>query len=489
MDEIYRERGPGAAAKRQELLRRRRDELVTMPHAVRRVVVARSARIAGSMVAALAGVAMIAAAASTALADRVAWALPGLQPAPVATLLFGAWLLGLVAWAITRARVEHRFAVAMSRYVLPSTDLDLDVERLDHERPDTIARAMGHQLEVRSAVWPIVAAAVVVPASLVWLGWMVRAPVWPVSDFEATLAGHAGALALTGMVGALAAIGATWAALRQPTVATVAWPVGLGVTAVAIVGLAVGVDAGWPVAGLGMVTAVVGLIGRTLQRERALLEVEDPAAGSELFTIRDAVRALRTALTCVHGLVRRVSPRTWGLTAATASVALLGGGALLWLARRPAAPPIAPVVMTQAAVAVTAHDPVAPTPPTPSTPEPGPAGPAYAIERVGARLAVVVEPTDRAELVVALPGVATVPQGWTATLLLERGSGGSIAVIGADGAQALGDRARRIALRIDGCGGPQPLELHLRPDPGQRDRVTLYVTPQLATADCPPATD
>ena len=75
--------------------------------------------------------------------------MPGIQPAPLSTLLSGSWIIGLVAWAISRARVEHRFAVAMSKYVLPSNDLDHDVERLDHERPDDIARAMGHQLEVQ----------------------------------------------------------------------------------------------------------------------------------------------------------------------------------------------------------------------------------------------------------------------------------------------------------------------------------------------------
>ena len=136
MSEIYRDRSEGAAARRQELLRRRRDELVTMPHAVRRVVVARSARIAAGMFATLAGAALIAAAWSPELAARLQGMMPGLQPAPLSTLLFGGWILCLVAWSISRARFEHRFAVAMSRYVLPTSDVDRDVERLDHEHPD-----------------------------------------------------------------------------------------------------------------------------------------------------------------------------------------------------------------------------------------------------------------------------------------------------------------------------------------------------------------
>ena len=78
MTEIYRDRSDGAAARRQELLRRRREELVTMPHAVRRVVVARASRIAASMAATGAGVALLAVAWSPWLADRMERALPGL---------------------------------------------------------------------------------------------------------------------------------------------------------------------------------------------------------------------------------------------------------------------------------------------------------------------------------------------------------------------------------------------------------------------------
>ena len=60
MSEFYRDRTDGALARRQDLLRKRRDELVLLPHAVRRVVVARAARAAASAAAIACGVFMVA---------------------------------------------------------------------------------------------------------------------------------------------------------------------------------------------------------------------------------------------------------------------------------------------------------------------------------------------------------------------------------------------------------------------------------------------
>src|SRR3954471_19945910 len=115
MNEIYRDPTDGAAARRQDLLGRRRDELVTMPHAIRRVVVARWARIVGSLAAWLGGEVMVIAAVSPAIAAWLAHGLPGKEPAPLSTLLIAAWVLGLVAYWIARSAAEHRFAVTMQR--------------------------------------------------------------------------------------------------------------------------------------------------------------------------------------------------------------------------------------------------------------------------------------------------------------------------------------------------------------------------------------
>ena len=60
MSNIFRDPTEGATARRADLLRRRRDELVMMPHAIRRVYVARRARTAASVTIAIVGAALLA---------------------------------------------------------------------------------------------------------------------------------------------------------------------------------------------------------------------------------------------------------------------------------------------------------------------------------------------------------------------------------------------------------------------------------------------
>src|SRR5436309_3171984 len=136
MNEIYRDPTDGAAARRHDLLGRRRDELVMMPHAIRRVVVARWARIVGSLAAWLGGEAMVIAAVSPAVAAWVALAglvasvamtrraarLPIAAPfAAVAALAAAAgsaiwwWLVGPAAIALTIALVVRRLRIERDR--------------------------------------------------------------------------------------------------------------------------------------------------------------------------------------------------------------------------------------------------------------------------------------------------------------------------------------------------------------------------------------
>src|SRR5262245_65785207 len=128
-----------------------------MPHAIRRVFVARRARIAASLAVCVTGAAMLAIALSPALAKKIASGMPGLNPAVLSTLVIAMWVTGIIAYTLSRAMGEHAFLVAMSRYVMPSENLDQDVERLAHEKPDDIGRTMAHRLEVKSAAWPVVA--------------------------------------------------------------------------------------------------------------------------------------------------------------------------------------------------------------------------------------------------------------------------------------------------------------------------------------------
>ncbi|HVV87126.1 MAG TPA: hypothetical protein VHE35_29000 [Kofleriaceae bacterium] len=493
MAEIYRDRSEGSAAKRQELLRRRRDELVTMPHAVRRVVVARQSRVAASMTAALLGVALLAATWSPPLARAIAHRLPGIQPAAIATVLFAGWVLPLLAWAVSRARVEHRFAVAMSRYVLPSTDVDHDVERLDHEHPDAIARAMGHDLEVRSAAWPLVAAGVLVPSTVVWFWWQVRVGGWPTSPFEDSLVLHPRLLAALGGLGVIAAIALTRKAMRRPAVASVALPLGALVTGGGIAAFVADLPGAWAIAGVGVASLAIGLVVRTLRRERALLEVEDPAAGSELFTLRGAWRELRAGLAVVRSLLLRVRRRHW-LMLAGAGVVSMGVG--LYLRPRPQALMVA-VPPDPAALGMTAdelgHDPIISPAPLPAVAEhaqtvavlPRSSIPGYySVDQVGARFDLQVTPGDVAR-VVPLMGYSVVPLGWQAELEVYLDGEGSITLLDSGGAHVtLDHRSRRTAIDVRACNNPSTLALEVLPGPAQP--VTLHVRPTLRLADCGP---
>jgi hypothetical protein len=481
--EIFRDRTEGTAAKRQELLRRRRDELVTMPHAVRRVVVARSARIAASMAITLGGVALIATAYSPAMTARIASIMPGIQPAPLSTLLSGSWIIGLVAWAISRARVEHRFAVAMSKYVLPSNDLDHDVERLDHERPDDIARTMGHQLEVKSAAWPIIAAGVLVPATALWIGRIIRTHAWPVmSEFEVALAMHAKALALIGFASTIGAIAMTRKALRQPVIATLALPFGLVATAVTFVGFAKAAPLAWAVCGLAVVVTAIGLVARTLRAERALLEIDDPAAGSELFTIRGALRELRAHVRTAGVYWRRVPMRTRMVTAV---VALLGCG---WGAIHYWRGYVHDHDRDQRVFAVTQAPQIDINELTPS-PQSAPinpkVAPAFKVDRVGNRFRVEAMLDANGEAVIPMIGFKTLPENWRATLSIEMVGDDPLGFVGeANDVRYLSSTNPRTELTIDACRGTKALAVRVQQPHSPGKNIMFWVVPTLTVATC-----
>jgi hypothetical protein len=217
VSEIYRDPTEGFAAKRADLLRRRRDELATMPHAIRRVVVARTARTTAGIALTIGGAMFVAVALSPRLANALAHVLPGIQPAAVSTMLSAAWLLGIAAYLWSRARSEHRFAVAMSHYVLPGGDLDYDLQRLDHEHPDQMARGMAHRREVASSTWLVIGASMVAPATAVYALEAVATRGWPqMAGFEHALASHASLLMMYAFAGVLGALAMTMRITREP---------------------------------------------------------------------------------------------------------------------------------------------------------------------------------------------------------------------------------------------------------------------------------
>jgi len=99
------------------------------------------------------------------------------------------WIVGIVAVG-DRARARRaRSRSRCPKYVLPGSDLDHDIEGLDHEHPDEMARQMAHRLEVKSSAWPVVAAAIILPARRSTSRRRVPHPRLPVmSEFEQSLA-------------------------------------------------------------------------------------------------------------------------------------------------------------------------------------------------------------------------------------------------------------------------------------------------------------
>ena len=317
--EIFRDRTEGASARRQDLLRRRRDEFVMMPHAIRRVYVARRARSGAAIAVWLTGIALIACMLSPKLTAYVTRGMPGINPALLSTLVMGMWVVGIVAYFVARARCEHHFAVAISKTVLPGDDLDHDVERLANERPDDVARGMAHKLEVRSAAWPVAAASVLLPVTGLYLVQGIKAHGWPsIATYEASLGRHGAHLAIIAAFGIVSAVMMMRRSARLPVMGPVGIALTLGVGAVALATVP------W-LGALAAIAAAVTYIAFRLKRERAFLETDDPAAGSEILTWRDVADGARRAVTSVTSKINtRKRKVVVGVMAAGAVFAMFG---------------------------------------------------------------------------------------------------------------------------------------------------------------------
>ena len=370
-----------------------------MPHAIRRVYIARRARTAASVTIALVGTALLAIAMQPSWAQWIARGLPGINPAVLCTLVVAMWIVGMFAYVAARALDEHRFAVAMSRLVMPGSDVNEDIERLAHEHPDHLARDMAHRLEVRSAALPVLAAGVLLPVTALYIGAAIRAGGWPViAEFEAMVALHAKKLAACAGVGGVLAIAMTKRTLRLPTGAPV-----MGLLALLTASAAFATTL-WVVP-VALLVAVVALVVRRLRIERALLEAEDPAAGGEVFTLRGLVRQLRVSLAPVVARVRSIRP-VWVLVAGLLVIASVTAMKLVERhapARAPVATAVAPQAITHSG-------------PAPIT-DLGPTGSRFTIKDIeGGQVKIALDLVDDRPLVIpALAGLPEIPYGWYMT--------------------------------------------------------------------------
>jgi hypothetical protein len=248
---------------------------------------------------ALIGALLVGSAASPRFSKLIGHLLPPDDPAVIATALLAAWLAGALVYAIARSICEHRFAVAMTKCVLPGEDLHEDLERLSHETPDEIARRMAHSREVSSAAMPVLAAALVGPATLAYLGLAIKVRGWPANRvIEYAMQDHKGTLILAGVIGVAAMIAVLSPRLRSPGVAVPAGVV--AVTAVLVALLARSELA----AGVAAIAGMIAMLARTLRVERAWIETEDPAAGTELLPyLRKKLGELRRLVVANKGVI------------------------------------------------------------------------------------------------------------------------------------------------------------------------------------------
>jgi hypothetical protein len=304
------------------------------------------------------------------------------------------WVIGALAYTLSRARGEHQFAVQMSKYVLPGDDLDHDLERLSHENPDDIARGMAHRLEVKSAALPLFAAGFLLPATALYIYQGVHALGWPsITDYEASLALHTKTFVGSAIAGAVCAVIMTRRFARLPSVAPIGLALALGTGALALDGTT------W-VAGIALLVGAAAVIVWRLRKERTLLEAEDPAAGSELFTIRGVLTSIASAARATSKVLLSSKHRR-AITLGVTSVAVLAGLAMTRSTTKQPAP------TTQAAAPQVDL----------KTPIVMKSGSSYRIEQIAdGRMVIKIQIVDNQPIDIAFPGISTIPQSWLARL-------------------------------------------------------------------------
>ncbi len=222
----FRNATEGTHAKREKLLIDRRADLALMSHTIRRIYVARSARIGACVAFLVGGGLLLAASYSPRLALWTADLLPGGAPAPLSNLLFGTWLGALLAALFARSIAERRFTKAMSKAVLPSEDLDQDVARLAGESPNSVGIRMTQRLERMAGALPIVAAGLMLPTTAMAAILVLQAQGYPrIDHLEGALGTDPSLLlgfaSLSGFFALVLAVRPRWAMGVLPPIALV----------------------------------------------------------------------------------------------------------------------------------------------------------------------------------------------------------------------------------------------------------------------------
>jgi hypothetical protein len=275
--------------RRADLLRKRRDELATMPHALRRVYVARVSRVSAALTACLGGTVLMGAAVNPSYEGYLATLLPGKYPAVLSTLLLGTLVLSALSYLLGRCIAEARFTHAMSKCVLPDGDACSDVERLNATRPDELASAMIGRFESPAAVLPPVAIALAAPAALVYAAMAFAAGGYPKeAEIDASFAAGSSTLLTIGLAGVCAALYLGLARNRSSWKRTAVIGATIAGSYTLVMHLASNASA-WVWAGFALVAgSLVGSLA-LLNREHRIVVLDDP--GATLWTVRGTLTA------------------------------------------------------------------------------------------------------------------------------------------------------------------------------------------------------
>jgi hypothetical protein len=185
-----------------------------------------------------------------------------------------------------------------------------------------MAKSMAQRLEARSAALPVIAAALVFPASALYVIDTAIEAGWS-KAFEYHLAGQVWSVVGIGALGFIAGSLMMRTSARLPIVGRIA-----AVAAAACIALPVVtfMNGGMPKVYLlapFVIVATVAVIVRRLRIEREQIDAVDPAAGSELFSWKKSFAALRGSL---KDVTSRITKRmVVGASIATGVFILAGG--------------------------------------------------------------------------------------------------------------------------------------------------------------------
>jgi hypothetical protein len=275
---------------------------------------------------------------------------------------------------------------------------------------------------------------------------------------------HSGTLIVAGVIGLFAMLAVLSPRMRSPGVAVPAGVV--AVTAVLVAVLARTELA----AAVAAIAGTIALLARTLRIERAWIETDDPAAGTELLPY------LRTKL----GELRRfvaANARVVMASCAVLALALVGNSGLPEPARSAPSHVIADA-MQRALTPPTAMqvDNAAPTPPEPTPPH---------VKRLEYGVIEVEATFDGHDAV--LPTGITIPSGWEARVEVHVDFARStvamyeVAGIGTFTTQY---PFQVITPTVCSTESGQPMKLQVHADTAGIHRVTFVIRPSLVAAPC-----